>query len=118
VLDALPSKFDYPALVASLSNLAELTSVNLQSVDGIDLGQEAEQLSSSPTPVEIPITVDIEGSYTAMKKFLAGIENSIRPLDVQSINISGTDSNLRISLAIKTYYQPAFDVQVGKKEVR
>lgn len=118
VLDALPSKFDYPALVSSINNLAKTTSVSLSSVQGTDIGEEAAQTSNSPEPVEIPITVEVEGPYDSIKKFLQGIENSIRPLNVINMNLSGTDKNLRATVVLNTYYQPAVNLNVESEEVR
>ena len=118
ILDALPSKFDYPALVSSINNLAENTDVSLSSFAGNDLGEQAVQKTNKPTTVEIPLTVGVEGSYDSVKKFLKGIEDSIRPFEIETIDISGTDSLLRVNVSLNTYYQPAFDLELTSQEVQ
>ncbi len=118
VLDALPSKFDFPALVSSINNLAETTSVKLKSFQGTDVGAAAVQKNNQPTPIEIPFDIEVEGSYDAVKKFLKGVEDSIRPIEVSVIDISGSDKNLRVNVTALTYYQPAFDLELNSVEVQ
>lgn len=112
VLDALPSKFDYPALVSSIDNLAKTTAVKLASFQGVDLGESAEQSSTDPAPVEIPVILEVEGSYEAIKIFLKGVEDSIRPFEVTRIELTGTDDALRVLVNMNTYYQPAFNLNL------
>src|SRR6266568_2769573 len=52
VLDALPSKYDYPALATALENLLSNQSVQIQSITGIDdaASQAGNQSSPDPTP--------------------------------------------------------------------
>lgn len=118
VLDALPSKFDYPALVSAVSNLAEQTDVDLRTFQGNDLGEGAVQKTNKPTTIEIPIDIGVEGSYESIKKFLKGIEDSIRPFKVVTVDIAGTDSQLRVNVSMVTYYQPAFDLELTTQEVQ
>ena len=117
ILDALPSKFDFPALVSSINNLAKETSVSLRSFQGTDVGEEAAQSSNRPEPVEIPFIIEVEGKYEAVKKFLRGIETSIRPFEVKKLNLSGTDGNMRVNVEAVTYYQPAFNLEVTTEVV-
>ncbi len=109
ILDALPSKFDFPELATSMENLAESSSVNLESIGGTDLGSEAASSSPTPVPTSIPFTLGIDGDYASINKFLQGLENSIRPIRVVSINMSGTSDSLRVTISAETTYQPAFD---------
>jgi Tfp pilus assembly protein PilO len=118
VLDALPSKFDYPGLASSIDNLARRSSVKLEAFKGTDLGSGATQSSPNPAPEAIPFSVEVEGPYSSIKKFLQGIEDSIRPLKVTRVSLTGTDDKLRASFDMETYYQPAFDLTVRKEAVR
>lgn len=118
ILDALPSKFDYPALVSSIDNLAKETSVKLISFSGNDVGEDAQESSNNPSPVEIPFIMNVEGEYDAVKKFLRGIETSIRPFEVLSLNMQGSDQNLRVTVDAVTYYQPAFSLETGTEVIQ
>lgn len=117
ILDALPSKFDFPALATSIDALAARSSVELDTFSGVDLGSGATQSSASPEPEVIPFNVEVKGSYASITKFLKGLEDSIRPISVVSIKLSGTDSNLTASIKAETNYQPAFDLTIQKEVV-
>ncbi len=117
VLDALPSKYDFPALVSSINNLAQRSAVKLTSFQGVDLGSSAEQSSTKPVPIDIPFNIEVEGKYDSIAKFLKGMESSIRPMKVMVLNLSGTDSRIHASLTVETYYQPAFDLSIEKRVV-
>lgn len=118
ILDALPSRYDFIELAASIDNLAKEASVNLDSFRGTDLGSDTIQSSPNPTPQSIAFSMEVEGSYAAMSKFLRGIETSIRPIKVNSLSISGTDDKLKASISAETSYQPAFDLDVQTKVVQ
>lgn len=117
ILDALPSRFDFPELAVSIDNLARQSSVTLTSFRGTDLGESALTSSPSPFPEQIPFIMDIEGSYQDITVFLSNLENSIRPIKVQSIEMSGIDSKLSISVTAETSYQPAFDLTIQEEGV-
>ena len=118
ILDALPSKFDFPELAASISNLAKVSSVELKSFRGTDIGSDATQSSPSPVAEQIPFTMEVEGSYSAVAKFLLNMENSIRPIKTLSLDLSGTDNKLRATINAETSYQPAFDLKIQKRTVQ
>lgn len=118
ILDALPSRYDFPELAASLNNLAEVSTVQLKSFRGTDLGSDAIQSSPAPFAESIPFSVEVEGSYQGVTKFLSNLEKSIRPMKVLSVGMSGTDSKLTANINIETQYQPAFDLTIRKDGVR
>ena len=118
VLDALPSKFDFPELAASINNLAEEAGVELSSFNGTDLGSDTSGSSSNPRAQEIPFSMRVVGSYSGISKFLRGIENSIRPITVLSIDLTGSSSNLQASVTAETVYQPAVDLTIQKETIQ
>ena len=118
VLDALPSQFDFPELAASINNLAEEAGVELSSFNGTDLGSDTSGSSSNPRAQEIPFSMRVVGSYSGISKFLRGIENSIRPITVLSIDLTGSSSNLQASVTAETVYQPAVDLTIQKETIQ
>lgn len=117
VLDALPSKYDFPALATSMEKLLTDSGLSNIAIGGLDNEAAAEQSSANPEPVEIPITLSGEGSYETVQKFIKDLERSIRPFRVITINITGSSSKMTVSVNGVTYYQPEKVLEIGSQEV-
>lgn len=117
ILDALPPKYDFPAVASSIDDVARRSGVQLQTFTGDDLIDEAIDSAIEPTPIEIPFRVVIEGSSSATQEFLTNLERSIRPMRVTALNIGGTDDNLETVLEVVTYYQPSVNVDITTKTI-
>ena len=121
ILDALPSKYDFPALATSIEKLLADTAlgVQIQSITGTDDEiTQSETVVTNPTPVEIPFQLSVSGSYTSLEQLTKGFERSIRPFHLTSMSISGSDSSLRLDMSAKTYYQPEKKVTIEQRVVR
>jgi hypothetical protein len=122
ILDALPSAYDFPGLTTSLENLLTSQSgITIDSITGTDAEatEGANQSSSSPQPVPIPFNVAVTGSYGALQSVISAFEHSIRPIQVQTLSISGSDnSSLTLSIGAQTYYQPAKSLNISEKVVK
>jgi hypothetical protein len=121
VLDALPSSYDFPGLTTSLEALLGAQNVKITSITGTDdeLAQGANQSSSTPQPVPIPFTTLTTGSYADAQKVVNAYEKSIRPMQIQTIDISGgSNSTLNLSVTAQTYYQPAKSLNISKQVVK
>jgi len=120
VLDALPSAYDFPGLATSLDSLLGSQGVKITSIAGSDdeVAQSANQLSASPQPVPIPFSVAIGGDYAGIQRVISAFERSIRPIQVQTIDISGTSSTLTMNVTAQTYYQPAKSLNIDKTVVK
>lgn len=116
VLDALPSKYDFPALTTSLEKVFK--QYGIESITGTDdeVAQSAAEASVSPQPVEMPFTITITGNAQNTKELLQKFERSIRPIQVQKVTINGASNQLKIGVTAKTYFQPEkkFDVKTEK----
>lgn len=117
VLDALPSKYDFPALTTSLEKLLKDNQYAIDSISGTDdeVAQGKQTSSVSPTPVAIPFTLTVSTSASAAKPLLQLFERSIRPIQVKKLVIAGSNNQqLKVTVDAKTYYQPEkkFDVKV------
>ncbi len=120
VLDALPSKYDFPALASGLDKLAKLGSFKLTSISGTDdeVNQSTNQGSTSPQPIEIPFTLEADMASADGKRFMQLFERSIRPIQVDKMEISSRDSGLKVSLNAKTYFQPEKKLNVTEEVVK
>lgn len=118
VLDALPSSYDFPGLVSSLSKILNSDNVQNPSVGGSDEGATlASTPSATPQPVSISVPVSGTTNYGGLQKLLNDLSRSIRPYDITNLQISGTVSSISFNLQMNTYYQPAKSLDVGSKVV-
>jgi Tfp pilus assembly protein PilO len=121
VLDALPSTYDFPGLTTSLENmLTNQNGVSIDSITGTDAEatEGANSSSSNPQPVPIPFSVAVTGSYGGIQNVVSAFEHSIRPIQVQTLSINGSGSNITMSIAAQTYYQPAKSLNISEKVVK
>jgi hypothetical protein len=119
VLDALPTTYDFPALLTSLSNLLSNDGVGAQSIGGSDqVVSINDEPSYNPQAANIDLTISGSSTYAGTKKLLTDLERSVRPFDVTHISLSGNESSLVMSLSLTTYYQPAKTLSVPSKEVK
>ena len=118
VLDALPSKYDFPALATSIDGIVTGAGMAVESITGSDLETSAEQSSISPTPVVIPFEFSAIGSYDAAQKLISDLQRSIRPFKIISIDLSaGEGGAITVHVVGETYYQPARDLGIQNKQV-
>lgn len=112
VLDALPRKYDFPALRTSIDKLADISGVKLVGFNGSDIESDALKTMVDPIPQEVSFSINVEGDYDSVKQLLEDIENTIRPVRITRVRMSGTDSNMSANFDLITYYQPSVDVDI------
>ncbi|HEX5797970.1 MAG TPA: hypothetical protein VFX79_01320, partial [Candidatus Saccharimonadales bacterium] len=124
ILDALPSKYDFPALTTSVDKLLRDKGVPPASISGTDdeasysSGGASDSSGGSSGVVEMPFSVEVS-TASAKGKFLLGLfEKSIRPIDVQTLSIKGTENKLEFSINAVTYFQPEKRVNVRTEAIR
>lgn len=115
ILDALPSKYDFPALATSIEKL--LTGYAINSITGND-DETAQAAGTVSQPVPMPFTIDIKSDYAGIQKLSSTFEKSIRPLQIQSMVLSGTNNNIQASITAQTFYQPEKDLKIVMKVVK
>ncbi len=122
VLDALPSQYDFPALAVSLQSLLGQSGVKIGSVSGTDdeLNQQKQNIDNTkdPVPVLIPFTASVDGPYASIQNLISVLEHSIRPITISTISLSGSDSDVKISITANTYYQPAKGLTIKSEVVK
>lgn len=118
VLDALPSKYDFPGLTSSLNKLFQ--QYQLESITGTDdeVAQAAAQSSSQPQPIEMPFTVVVNGTAQNSKEILEKMEKSIRPMQVKTLTLNGQSDQLKISVSAHTYFQPQKKFEVRSEQIK
>jgi len=107
-LDALPSAYDFPALATTLEKIPNSQNLQIQSIAGTDqeLTQAATIASGAPQAVAMPFQLQVSGSYDAIKGLVNLFNQSIRPFQILTMNMSGNQSNMTVSISAQTYYQP------------
>jgi hypothetical protein len=117
VLDALPSKYDFPALATSLEGLITASGSSVTGITGTDDEAKATQNSANPTAIEIPFSIASQGSFASTQKLIENLQRSIRPFVINSLTLSGSDSQIQATVTAKTYYQPEKKLEVQQKVV-
>lgn len=118
VLDALPSKYDAPALASSIEKILTDQNINISSLSITD---DPAGNSDKPTakPQAMPVSFSFSGSssYAGITKLLQTFESSIRPFDITTLQISGTDTNMQLTAGVTTYFQPAKSLDLTATKV-
>ncbi len=118
VLDALPSKYDFPALATSLEKIVK--PFPIETITGTDdeIAQAAVQPSAKTAAIEIPFSITINASPQSSKQVLQVFEKSIRPIQIQKLTFVGQSQQLKITLQGKTYFQPQKKFDVRTEQVK
>lgn len=107
-LDALPSTYDAPALATSLEKIMLGRSMPLSSISVTDNPSAyPNESKAQPQPQPITFQFGTSGSYQQAQQLLKDFERSIRPFDLTTLQISGTDQTMQLTVGMTTYYQPA-----------
>lgn len=119
VLDALPSKYDFPALTTSLEKLLTGNGYSIESISGTDdevAQASAESSGVNSQPVEMPFSATVKASNSNTKQLLGLFERSIRPMQISKIILKGETDGIKVTIDGKTYFQPQkkFDVKTEK----
>lgn len=118
VLDALPSRYDFPGLTSSIEKMIRSQGGSLESITGTD-DEVAQADSSAAEPVEMPFQLDAKSSPDGIQRILETFSKSIRPMTITKLTLSAQDSNaLNVSITAKSYYQPKKTLQITSKEVK
>ena len=120
ILDALPSKYDFPALATSLEKILKSENFSIQSITGTDdeVQQSATTASPNPQPVPMPFEVSFTVSYASMGFLLGTLEKSIRPIQVQRLSLSGQNGSMQATIAGQTFYQPAKSLSITTRTIK
>lgn len=120
ILDALPSKYDFPALTTSIEKLLKDNNFSLTNMTGSDdeIAQSAQQSSENPQPIDMPFSVEVTASSQQGKSLMELFERSIRPMQIQKITVGNQSGQFKITITGKTYFQPEKNLNVRSEVVR
>jgi hypothetical protein len=124
VLDALPSRYDFPALISSIEKIANLDHAPLQSVVGTDESNTGTQdgttsnTSASQTDSQtLPFSITTQTDYSTAQTLVKDLERSIRPFDIIRFSIHGNGGSMSETIEANTNYQQPISLQIKEKEV-
>lgn len=120
VLDALPSSYDFPALATSIESLVTGQGLQIGSIGGTDdeVNQAGNQISSTPQPVPMPFQLTVTGGYSSIQNLMNAFQYSIRPFQVQTMEITGDQDKLTLTLNAQTFFQPAKSLNITTEVIK
>lgn len=121
ILDALPSTYDFPALTASIEKILAGSGLKVSSITGTDeqLTQQTNVSSTNPQPVKMPFGFTISGaSYSSVALLISRLQTSIRPMQIDTMDLSGSVNNMTVTVTAHTYYQPGKKVNITQEAVQ
>lgn len=121
ILDALPASYDFPALTSSLEKILKDSGLKIGSIGGIDdeANQQGSATSTNPQSVAMPFNLSIENAnYNSVQQLISRLEHSIRPIQVDTLSISGGTTSMTVSVTGHTYFQSGKTVSITKKAVK
>ncbi|HSX45153.1 MAG TPA: hypothetical protein VLF39_03575 [Candidatus Saccharimonadales bacterium] len=119
VLDALPSKYDFPALTSSIEKL--LTGYEKELITGNDdsLAQASQTDITTPVPMPISLGYVIQPpDYQHGIDFITDLERSIRPISVTKLGVHADQSGIHFAVDASSYYLPTKSLDIKKELVR
>lgn len=117
--NSLPNTSDLPGLMALMENMSGSVGLSMKSIGtsqslavaaatpvaATGTAAGATGTVETPAPKTFDFTVAFDGNYPALKKLLDAMEKSARPMQVKSIQLSGSNNSLSIQMEGRTYYQ-------------
>jgi hypothetical protein len=106
LLTYLPDEIDHVAVSRDIYLMSELSEVHLKNIEYSNAIVNAANrgLSDVEQPVRHEFTINGEGSYEQIKKFLELFENNNYPLEVVDMQIQAAETGLiNIEMTVATY---------------
>ncbi len=113
ILRALPSQPDFTGLASMIESMAGQTGLRLK-----DVSQAGTPETPTGGASPLQFTVQGNGSYDSLLRFLVAIQTAARPMRVNSLNLSGSTPSLSMNLTLTTYYQGAYDISPKTEAVK
>jgi hypothetical protein len=119
VLDALPSKYDFPGLISSVEKILLEGGYKIEGIGGND--DEVAQLNAAtdkPIPIEMPFPMTIRTTQGGGFTLLNTLEKSIRPIYIKQLSLAVEQGDLVMKMSAKSFYQPEKTLKVNTKVVK
>ncbi len=121
VLDSLPSAYDFPGLTSSLEKVLADRSLHVTNITGTDdqLNQQSNIASPTPSAVNMPFSFSVgNATYAQVNDLIKGLQLSIRPIQIDTLTITGGNNDMTVTVNAHTYYQPAKNLTITKKVIK
>jgi hypothetical protein len=60
----------------------------------------------------------MDGPYQSIENVITDVQNSIRPIQIQSMQLSGDESDIQLTVTAQTFYQPEQNFSITQKAVQ
>ncbi len=118
IFRALPNSPDYAGLTAELEAAATLVGVQLQSLSPqVAVAGEQPMASGVATSQEVVFQLSANGTYVSLQQLLTNLENSKRPIRLNTLTFSGSEPSLTLSVTLTTYWQPLTQIGDQTEEI-
>ncbi len=120
ILDSLPSTYDFPALTTSLEKIIGDQQLKILSIQGTDQETTEGPNQSSPAPqaVAMPFQISVNGSYQSIQNLTDIFLRSTRPFQIQTLDLSGDEASMTVTLGAQTFYQPGKTLNIKSEVVK
>jgi hypothetical protein len=121
ILDALPSSYDFPALTSSLEKIFNDKHLKVANITGTDdqIAQQGNRTSDTPTATAIPFTFSISSAnYTSVQDLVKTLQHSVRPMQIDTLDLTGSTNDMTLDITAHTFYQPGKNVNISTKVVK
>jgi hypothetical protein len=120
ILDSLPNYYDFPALTTSLEKIVSSQNLTILGITGIDqeVTEGANQSSPNPQAVAMPFQVEVSGSYQSVQDLTNVFLRSIRPFQIQTLQLSGDEGSMNATFGAQTFYQPGKTLNIKDEVVQ
>lgn len=118
ILDALPGRYDFPALSSSIEKMVNSQGSSIQSISGTDDEVAQSQSSDSSKPIEMSFDVSAKSSPQSIFNIIDTFGKSIRPINITKLSLTASENDLSATISAKSYYQPKKTIQITTKEIR
>ena len=120
ILDALPSQYDFPALTSTIAKILQSNNFHISAIGGTDESatMAGNTALSVPKPVPIPFTFSVSNaSYQSIQVLFTQLQRSIRPIQIDNLNLTGTDTSMSLTISAHTFYQPGKVFKIGTETI-
>jgi nicotinamidase-related amidase len=95
--------------------------LKIGSIAGTDdqINQQGNISSPTPQPVTIPFTFTVsDANYSSVQQLVTALQNSIRPMVIDTLTLTGGASSMSINATAHTYFQPAKNVKISTQVIK
>lgn len=118
ILDALPSKYDFPGLTTSVEKILKNNGSSINSISGTDDEVAQSTAVDSNSPVAMSFKMSANGTYDSTQKLLSLLQRSIRPVHIKQLDFSSNEKGVEVSVTADSFYQPEKTLTIKKKVIK